>query len=416
MITLPAFNRINSWYLIVVLTAISFPWSERLSSIGIVLLLAHWLIDPELMQKFAMFKLRPTILICWSFFLIHLIGLIRTNDFAHHWQGAEVKLSLLILPFVFSTENYLNTKRTSELFQLFLVSCFLSFLYCFVVSYTNYHALYGMSAVIDRMNLSKAIMHPGYYSNYFALALVWCVFEFTDNKNLSPVMKIFMLLASVFLLIILLILISRTAILFLACLAIYFMWRTTHRIRNSVMRVMVFVVSMSALILLSSQIPSINFRIHRSLNESHQLEKSMTIGNATGSRMVAWNSEWTLIKAKWLLGYGTGTANAELQAQLIRDGYVQLAHDQMHTHNQYFHTWLDTGVIGLLILITLLIWCGLLFYQRKQQIGFWLVCLITLNCFTDDMLEIQAGIVFFVFFLTLFLYQKETNKYGPGYL
>lgn len=416
MLTLPAFNRINSWYLIVLATAVSFAWSERLSSIGIVLLLVHWLIDPALKKKISSFRLRPTILICWSFFLIHLIGLIRTHDFAHNWQGAEVKLSLLILPFVFSTENYLNAKRTSELFIIFLASCLLSFLYCFIISYSNYYSLYGMTAVIDRMNLSRAIMHPGYYSNYFALALVWCVFEIADNKHLSPIVKALMIAASVLLIVILLILISRTAILFLACLALYFLWRTTYRIRNTMLRVVVFLFSMITMVLIASQIPSINFRIHRSLNESHQLEKTMTLGNATGSRMVAWNSEWTLIKKQWLSGYGTGTANHELHDQLIREGYMHLANDQMHTHNQYFHTWLDTGIIGLLILITLLIWCGLLFYQRKQQIGFWLVCLIAFNCLTDDMLEIQAGIVFFVFFLSLLLYQKETNKYGPGYL
>jgi hypothetical protein len=33
------------------------------------------------------------------------------------------------------------------------------------------------------MNISEGIMHPGYYSNYFAYALVWCVFELTSMKK-----------------------------------------------------------------------------------------------------------------------------------------------------------------------------------------------------------------------------------------
>jgi hypothetical protein len=36
-----------------------------------------------------------------------------------------------------------------------------------------------------------------------------------------------------------------------------------------------------------------------------------------------------------------------------------------------------------------------------------MVVLTLVNISTDDMLEIQAGVVFFIFFITLFLYKNK---------
>jgi O-antigen ligase len=82
----------------------------------------------------------------------------------------------------------------------------------------------------------------------------------------------------------------------------------------------------------------------------------------------------------------------------------------MHTHNQVFHTWLDLGLLGIVLLFVLLFYVAYLFaVKQKNEIGFWMILLTLVNISTDDMLEIQAGVVFFVFFITLFLYKNKAT-------
>jgi O-antigen ligase len=79
----------------------------------------------------------------------------------------------------------------------------------------------------------------------------------------------------------------------------------------------------------------------------------------------------------------------------------------MHTHNQFLHTWIDLGLVGILLLLCCLVVCFIQFWKQKEEIGIWFSGLILINILTDDMLEIQAGIVFFIFFLLLLIYQNK---------
>ncbi len=416
MIQFPAINRASLWYFLVVLTAVSFTWSERLSSVGVILLIAHWLLDSNLMNKISSFwsrlatsRLQLITILLWSFFLLHVLGLLWSQQMVEGWQSIEVKLTFMILPVLFSTENYLDAKKTATIFLIFSISCCLSFFYALGYSYVHYHGK-GWSVVTQRMNISEGIMHPGYYSNYFAYALVWCVFELTSNKKTGVYMRSILTVLILILVTALLFLISKTAILYVACFIAFMVWLSTARFRQLFLRTVVFVVSIGIIGVITTQIPNIRNRIIETFHDSSQLNKDVPLANSTGSRLAAWHNEWTLIKENWLTGYGTGEANMTLKNKLINDGYIRLAEENMHTHNQVFHTWLELGILGVLLMFSILVVCSLIFSRHHNRLAWWLLPLILLNILTDDMLEVQAGAVFFAFFLTLFIYQKREDR------
>ncbi len=416
MIQLPVINRASLWYLIVVLTAVSFTWSERLSSIGVILLVAHWLLDSHLLIKLSACwsrlttsRLLPITLLLWSFFLLHVLGLLWSEHIAEGWQSIEVKLTLLILPVLFATENYLDAKKTATIFLIFSLSCCLSFFYSVAYSYMHYYAK-GWSAVVQRMNISEGIMHPGYYSNYFAYALVWCVFELTSVKKNTTSRQAMLIGIILIVLSALLLLVSKTAMLYVACFAVYMVWLSTARIRQMAQRILVFIFCIGSIGMMITQIPTIRIRIIETFRDSSQLNKDVPLANSTGSRLAAWHNEWILIKEKWATGYGTGEANVALKNKLINDGYVRLAEENMHTHNQVFHTWLDLGIIGVLLIVAILLVSSQVFSRLHNRLAWWLLPLIIMNILTDDMLEVQAGTVFFAFFLTLFIYQRSDKR------
>lgn len=400
-------HRENFWLAIVFFIALSFTWSERLSSVGIIFLSIHWLLDKQLLDKIRSFKLKPFIATCWLFFLLHIVACIWTHypDFA--MQTIMVKLSFLVIPFLLSTENYFNNKSKQSLMYAFSISLCVSFMYTLGLDLLlNFDK--GKIVYLNRMQISEAIMHPGYYSNYFALAMVWCGYEVSNYRTKSNYQLLW--LGGIFLMLslALLLLISKTAILFIGIFFLFLLWKFLDRIKNIVGRMLAYLLALSFIIFLAIQIPSIKYRIHETQRDTGTISKEVSIMNSTGSRITAWQNSWKLIQEKTMWGYGTGSANAQLKQKLLDEGYTNLANDNMHTHNQLFHTWLDIGFLGIVFIILIWVSSAYHFVKLKNTLGIWLIVLMVLNLLTDDMLEIQAGIVFFVFFLCLFYYQKTT--------
>jgi O-antigen ligase len=400
MFSFPALNRSLVWYIIITMTAISFTWSERLSAWGIVLLIVHWLLDKRLIQKMKRIEISWPMFFSIAFFCWHFVALLWSNDPDQAWPSIEVKLSFLLLPILFSSEQYLNTRRVFQLMFLFSISCCLSFLYSLGYDYAHYHHL-GLPVMLNRMNISEGIMHPGYYSNYFAFALVWGCYLFVTRQLQSKKMKLLIIAFMIIQSIALLLLISKTAILFVAILGIAIIWHLLSIVPSVTFRIGLFIMTLAAMLIIGLNIPTIAYRIDEAKRDRAVISTDISIKNSTGSRIVAWQQEWQLITQKPLQGYGTGSANSVLRNKLESKGYHRLAAEQMHTHHQLLHTWLDLGLAGIVLLLAWLVSSCIEFIKTSNHLGIWLCVLILLNILTDDMLEVQAGAVFFLFFLNL---------------
>lgn len=159
------------------------------------------------------------------------------------------------------------------------------------------------------------------------------------------------------------------------------------------------------------QSPLVGRRIRGTFSNINNTSHNIKISSATASRRIAYEEEIKLILQKPILGYGLGKADLTLKESLISSGYVALG-QKMHTHSQYFNTWLQLGIIGILWLVSMLLFLASYFLKNKAQIAFWFTILVAINLMTDDMLEIQAGIVFFVLILSLYFTRilRTTNQ------
>jgi len=404
-------DRSTVWFVIVLLTAVLFPWHERASSIGILLLVMHWLWDRNLLYKMRQLKLGPEVWLCWAFFFYHLLALVWSPFRWEGWHSVEVKLSFLILPLLFGTENYLNAEKRKALEWTFAVSCALSFVYCIIQSWLA-HPQAGYAVIFQRMNISEPLMHPGYYSNYFAFAVVLLALNLWENRRrpAGEQWPAFLLIG--FFLFALLALISKTAVLYLLLFAGFMLWRLTSGIAAPLLRYGVYLLFVLFMGVSFFLIPSVNRRYTETVKETVKVApQELLISNSTGTRLAAWDLEWELISERPVFGYGTGAANPLLLESLKKNGYTNLVKHELHTHNQILHTWIDLGLPGLFLMLGLFLWIGfVLVFKQKDQAGAWMIVLILANILTDDMLEIQAGAVFFVFFTMLYLYRQVGYK------
>lgn len=250
-------------------------------------------------------------------------------------------------------------------------------------------------------------MHPGYYSNFFVIAVIYLLLQLFEYKKLSQKETLFSIFLVILFLATLFILVSKTAIIVLVLFFIYLIWKKLESLQQRMLKYFLFISVTVLTILLFSQVPNINKRIAETMHDIEKIDHQIPFANSTGSRIAAWKLEWRIIQERPFWGHGTGNANSLLMTQFEKGQYADLITHQMHTHNQLLHTWIELGLLGLLSLLFMFISSFIYFYKNNQALGMWTVVLLFVYSATDDALEIQSITVFCTFLICLLLFENK---------
>ncbi len=402
MSAVPAlWNRQKIWLIVVGFTLCSFAFSQRINSIGILALVAFFLVDKNLLQKISK-PLDAKLLVPFiGFFFIYFIFYLFSEKDNDAFQAMFIKMSFLLLPLLFYYESFFTASNEQKLMQWFSVLLCISFAYSIGHSMYKYYflgvdpSIYG---VFNRMSISEGIMHPGYFSNFFMFAFLWHYYHSSRHR-------LFFMSAFI---VILLLLLSRIVLLFFI---LFIFWQIFNWILSTSKPILSALLIGMATLLISAglyQLKTVKYRVDETIAGLRQTDKNVAYSAATASRKVAYEEEFKLCLDKPLFGYGLGNANQALQQGLHASGFKTLA-ENMHAHNQFFNTWLQTGIIGLAWLVVFLLTLIIRSIKNANVLAFWFTILVTMNLVTDDMLEIQAGIVFFVLIWSLYIIARPNR-------
>src|SRR5690606_36329785 len=124
-------------------------------------------------------------------------------------------------------------------------------------------------------------------------------------------------------------------------------------------------------------------------------------------RWLTWKAAIIAIEEAPLLGYGIGDAKDVLVAKYEELGgeYQNHIKHRYNAHNQFLQTWLETGVIGIFILLFVFTW--LAFYMRRSSNEFAVFLALFIALMFESMLVRFNGIVFFSIIVPLLLKKKS---------
>lgn len=134
--------------------------------------------------------------------------------------------------------------------------------------------------------------------------------------------------------------------------------------------------------------------------------KKDTRGSSLMQRIELWKTSFQLIDQNPWLGVGTGDIPSAFAKQL-RQNQSELAGSGLRSHNQFLSITVALGIVGLIWFTTVLIF---VIVDKKKWLDFRALvsyCIIVFSMFNEDTIETQAGVTFFVFFLSLFLILQE---------
>jgi hypothetical protein len=124
-------------------------------------------------------------------------------------------------------------------------------------------------------------------------------------------------------------------------------------------------------------------------------------GQSFTQRLVYWSTGLKIFKENWLVGVGTGDVDIVFKKQYKTDMPLLEKKWQLRTHNQYITLGIAFGVSGVVLLLIVLFYPILFHYKKLGFVFSSFLLIAAISMLSEDTLETQAGITFFVFLYCL---------------
>jgi len=127
-------------------------------------------------------------------------------------------------------------------------------------------------------------------------------------------------------------------------------------------------------------------------------------GHSLTMRFEFWRAAVNIIKENPIFGVGVGDVN---NAMVERYDIMNSPLDawwKLRAHNQYLSIAVASGIIGLLFFLIVLIYPFFVNIRSHRYLYIVFFIISTVSMMTEDLLETQAGVTFFIFFWTVLLF------------
>jgi len=399
------------------------PWSYRLSTYAIIVMSIAGLFSLPWKEKLQRLREHPQVYIFLFFYLLYVIGLFYAQNQASARSGLEQKLSL-ILPLLVATSVSFTEKQQRTGAMAFVYSTVALTVACFTLSIIGWSQGDIMNHNFDSHTLARfADVHsadnpiwmrlsyvafvnnmidPTYLSMYLVLSIAILFYFPMENKKRNTLRWII----TGWFFIVVILLSSRIGILLLGLVAGLIILFKSESKTKALVYLFAFFAVLIASIFLS---PVTRFRmIEEPLSTPMTFPENPTQWNSTNLRLIEWSGGIEGIKHAGILGTGTGGTHAALQNYYdqfdlgdFNNGY--------NAHNQYIETFLEIGIAGFLTLLAIFLFPLLYAWRIKNNLLLYLVLIVAGASLTECVLERAFGIIFYMSFISLFMFTKSTE-------
>lgn len=330
------------------------------------------------------------------------------SDDVNYGQKKLIQMaSLIVFPFVFAMLTKVESK---EIFKnittylwIYVIGVFLfnvvSFLWFFGTQY-SFPEMIEHFATVLRVKMGKYSIHPIYLSMHCSIAIL---FSFYILRELKSKVKIAVILGIDVTLVLFLLLYAKKGP--LIALMIVFSLFVVFQRKQKLLKP--YLLGIITLIFLTITIPKTRERFVELLKIESIDKGGVT---STNIRYTIYETAQKLIVESPIIGYGIGDYNNTLREQYIEDENLLLAERKYNAHNQYFSLFLIGGVLLFLVFV-FTIGINMVYAIRyNNQLLILLLVFYAIVMFTENILEREAGLIFFSFFLSFFgLFNKELS-------
>jgi O-antigen ligase len=400
-------NRIT--YYLLLLFLLSLPFHRFYSHLIIVALFIHTFIHLRKSEIKPLFTLQQLAL--QSIFLVTLISSFYSNDKTQGYQEIGKQALIVVMPLLFCLNPIDLKKYRNNFFLVFSIGCALAVAYLYLhalITINYYHLpLAGLfSPAFINHNFSEPFgIHATYFSIQLSLALIYLLSVVLRGSKTK--FDIFLWCCCFVLTAGIIQLSSKSifvSLLLLINFAIpYFLLNAKKRIRY-----MLIAIGISTLLLFG--IDRINALKTHYLTELKQDLNSTVSENSIEPRLARWQVAKEVILTSPILGHGAGS-----ETELLRTGYFEkklyrsyLA--SLNAHNEFLSLLIKAGIFGLLVYLATLLFGFTISIQNKDLLFFAFITLIAFVSFSENILDVDKGIIFYSFFFSLLYFSGKQKQ------
>jgi O-antigen ligase len=337
-------------------------------------------------------------------YVLHVIGMLFTKNVDRGLFDLEVKLSLLALPISFIGYGNLDKVHYEKILRAFLIGITLAAVFCLVQSAYKVFVLNAKYFYFLSSRFS-VIIHQSYFAMYLVFGIAILTYlEWPVFRRISPLRTFASISLMLFLSICTILTGSKIGFIMWVIVMVAITVFLIKELKQKWMPAVMLMGFMSVGLAFIQSTPELKSRILKVIRLTDGQLKEDATGNieSTAARLLVYKTVGdVLIDQPWY-GSGTGDFQDVLDIAYEAKGYSNLKERHLNAHNQFFQSWLGLGIPGLVLLFSIFVVIFQHAFSSGERVYLGFAALIALISLTESMLNVQAGVVFFSFFVMLF--------------
>jgi O-antigen ligase len=389
---------LNKFESILFLYALFLPLRNNLSGVLMFLLIFLALLDFENTKKIIKKSIKNKFLILFiSLFIIHLLGLLYTSNFRYAFKDLDIKLPLLILPFLL-LDRKIKKQTIDLILKGFVIGCTI----CSIGAFSNSIQVYSQTGDVSKMLYvgMQFIMHSSYFALYLSFAIAYLFLKIEVENSLFTKRNVAIFSLMFFFIMVVIFLNSRAGMIGLGISFMFFLVCVILEKRLKLFYFLMSIFLMTSLFVFTTSNQIFN-RFKAINNETVSVSTSNI--NTMDLRMAILTIGFDLFKESPVIGYGTGDIKDVLIDGYKKAGFIKGYDRKYNCHNQFLQFLLAFGLIGLLIFLISLVYPLFFAFFQKNYLYVFLILMLSFNFLFESMLETKAGVEFYAFFNALLI-------------
>jgi len=412
------------------LAVITLPFSISLCHIALILFLLISITQQVWFLSNKSLRDNLLVILFAALLIIHLVGMLYTENIAYGLTQLEKKIFLFIIPLLIAGSVRFQRNEVAFIFCVFIITSVIAGLVCLINSFyqikmfmdggialsdfnylgttpyeqINPHASVNWMLLSYRSLASGIAMHPTYLSLYFVFCII-ILLDFFDSSLLQSSNRRSLAIGLIIYFSVFVVFLSSRIIIIGLITLFFFTFLRSNLIHNTWKKVGYTFLVIAGMVLLIYVNPVTRYRCYQELSvTSLDIKPNHIYKNSTEIRASLWWLGFKSIQSvNWIWGSGTGDAQDTMR-RMSNVYNVKNILDATNPQNQFLCTVLQHGVMGMFILIALLAIPMKIAWAGREYFVFTFCSLFFLTCFTEPVLELQKGIDFFAIFYPLILF------------
>lgn len=388
---------INIYFISIILISALMPFNRSLLISGTIIIAV--VLAAILNVIYKRYAYNSFFIICLVYFLILVLGLFYSDDLAFGLFNIEKNLSFIALPVALSAIHIFHYKKLLKAVLItFLMSSITSSLVCVIYAAFNYSENSSIFRYSYFTNVINA--HPAYLSIYlsfsFFILIYLCNYTLINRHYLY---RILILIVLIFLSVMIIFLKSRMPLgIFVSLISLtsVYIFLKNKKYRPFI-GVGVLILGLIFFAIIRIDVFT-RYRLLSSVNYGLEM------------RLNSWDAAINAIYKNTIMGVGTGDLKKALHEEYLVTNFREGLEYNYNSHNQYLDNWVQNGLPGLLILLILIFYPMYHFFREGKYLSLLFILSISLFCITESALSRQQGVVFFIYFAYIFMYNDNKVK------